>query len=233
MLKSWIFAAVSAAVAAGLGAAPAAAQTSNSMLATSGVMNRISASDVVSMMTDLGVHTQLTASEDGTPVLLASTDGGARFMFQFFGCDDQAKAVGCLNTIILAAAPSAGSTYDDLNAFNGRATVTTAVNLPEQQTILFGRNIIVAGGHSRDLFKATVYYFLRDVASFVNSRAGSASVAFEKPSRAVSKLTPPQAEAARRNPSEAFGITDYRAAVSTAIANTNDVDFSVNYAPGK
>jgi hypothetical protein len=236
MPKSWKFIAVAAALAAfcGAGAAPAAAQqTSNGMLSggSGTIMSLISASDVASMMTELGVTTELKAAADGSPYLLAAAGGGGRFVFRFFGCESAVQATGCRNTIVTAALPSAGVSYDDLNNFNGASVVTTAVNIPEQQIIIFGRNIIILGGHSRDLFKGTVYLFLRDVDSFASSRSSAASVSFSKEAPARSKISGVQGGGAEKGPTEVFGVSDLQADISAAIANTNDIDFAVDYEP--
>lgn len=223
------FAAAAAAVFGAI-VAPAGAQgTSNNALAGSGgVMSLISASDVAAMMTELGVASELVNAE-GTAILVAETEGGGRFLFRFFGCANEAQAVNCRNTIITAGLPSAGITYEDLNTFNGNSIVTTAVNVPEQQIVLFGRNIIVLGGHSRDLFKGTVYLFLNDVSSFAQMTSSASSVAFA-PEAKGSKISG-VASTVPSGPKTFFGLKDISQEVSAAIANTNDVSFKVNYTP--
>lgn len=221
--------AAAAAAIFGALAAPAGAQTSNNALAGSGgVMSLISASDVAAMMGELGVASQLVAA-DGSAILVAETEGGGRFLFRFFGCANEAQAVNCRNTIVTAGLPSAGVTYDDLNLFNGNSVVTTAVNVPEQQIVLFGRNIIILGGHSRDLFKGTVYLFLNDVASFAQMSSSASSIAFA-PKADGSKISGVAAMSPSA-PKTFFGLTDISQEVSAAIANTKDVSFKVNYTP--
>lgn len=227
---------VAAAAAAILGAfaAPAGAQgTSNAMPgAANSVMNRISAPDVAAMMAEIGVAAQGIAAE-GTTIVIAETPGGGRFLFNFLACQDQAQALNCGNVLVMAALPAAGMTYEDLNAFNGNAVVTTGVYAPEQQIVLFGRNIIVYGGHSRDLFKSTIYFFLNDVSTFAQTAGGSASSVAFAPKASGSKISGVQSAPVSESSKAFFGLTDISQVVSTAIANTNDVSFKVDYTPAQ
>ncbi|MGE0408841.1 MAG: hypothetical protein AB7P23_06210 [Amphiplicatus sp.] len=232
MLKSGNIFAVLAAIV-GLGAAPAAGQApSGNSLSGGGMMSSISAGDIVSMMTDFGVSTKLaTPSSGGAPLVVATTSGGAMFLFHLIACQNEAQATGCQSALVTAALPSAGVTYDDLNNFNGAAAVTTAVNLPSQQAILFGRHIIVAGGHSRNLFASTVALFLNDVGEFARSRLGATSVGYSKGMAQKSKIGALQSPAPAAP--KVFGLEDISAEISAAIANTNDVDFAVTYKPAQ
>lgn len=221
--------------AAGLASlAPAGAQTSNSLSAgPAEIMTRISASDVIAMMTELGVATELKANSEGSPpYILASVLGGGRFLFYFFNCENVAEARDCTYTIVSTAFPSAGLAYEEINEFNRNASVTTGVNLGEQQIIVLGRNILVFGGHSRELFKGTVYLFLRDVQSFADRKAPAASVGFSPPPKKASKITGLGRRDADGEAPKALGITDLSAEIAVAIANTNDVSFSLDYQSG-
>lgn len=219
------------AAAALVSIAPANAQTSNSLTGSASVMDKISASDVASMMTELGVTSQMLPQEGGSPVMLATTPSGGRFLFHFRGCADAAQAVGCANTVVTAALPSAGYSYDDLNDFNGSAVVSTAVAVSPQQVIVLGRNIIVLGGHSRELFKGTVYLFLVDVQKFVDMKQTANSVAFRPSPEKASKIGRLSAEPSPAGAESAFGLSDLSAETSAAIANTRDVAFSIDYRP--
>jgi hypothetical protein len=214
--------AVAAAVAV---ASPAAFAQSNQM---PGLMAKISASDVVSMMTELGVATQLVPIQGTGPVVLATTPGGGKFVFHLMACDDVANSARCGNVIVTAAMSNTGLAYDDLNAFNGDSIVTAAVNVPEEQVVVLGRNIVVVGGHSRELFKTTVYLFLNDVQKFAASSASSKSVGFTVAPNPQSKI---DALSAGKRPARAFGFDDLSADVSASIANTKDVDFSLPKQP--
>lgn len=225
MGKSLNFAAAMAACV-GLCATPAASQggagTANSFGSASAVMQSVSAADVAGMMTEMRVSTQLVRAEAAAePIMLAETESGARFLFYFIGCKTPAQAAGCDGVVVSTALPSAGLSYDALNSFNGEASVTVAVNVASEKMVMFGRNIIIAGGHGRELFQATVYLFLVDVSGFVKKNAGVASASFAQPPSAGSKIAP----AASRDMAGAFGLDDLSALVATAIANTGVADF--------
>ena len=231
MLKT-IIAAVFAVLGGAIAASAAAQETSNPTFSGAPMMSLISASDVADMMTELGVSTQLTSADDGgAPFLVAQTPGGGRFLFRFLGCQDAALATGCRNTIVTAALPGLGKTYDDINDFNGNSVVTTAVNVPGEQMVLFGRNIIVLGGHSRELFKGTVFLFLNDVQQFSATQAAT-SVAFEAGPDESSKISGIGARSVSETPETFFGVTDISPEIAAAIANTRDTDFAVEYASG-
>lgn len=220
------------AAAALVGFAPANAQTSNSLSGPAEVMGKVSAGDVASMMAELGVASQILPVEGEATMLLATTPSGGRFLFHFRGCENAAQASGCANTVVTAALPSAGYSYDDLNEFNGSAVVTTAVAVSPQQMIVLGRNIIVLGGHSRELFKGTVYLFLVDVQKFVDMKQTANSVAFRPSPEKAAKIGRLSAEPAPAGSISAFGLSDLSAETSAAIANTRDVAFSIDYRPG-
>lgn len=230
MLKSLkVVAALAASM--GVGLAPAAAQSSNNLYGETGMMGLISASDVSSIMSEFGVTTVFKPRPGGAPYIEASTPGGGRFMFHLVACQDEAQLIGCQSVFVTTALSNTGVAYDDLNNFNGNASVTTAVNVPNQQLIAFGRHILIVGGHSRDLFAATVALFLHDVGSFASARAGTSSVSFKASKAPRSKISGVQSIAVPEGPATVFGMVDISAEVASAIANTNDVSFSVSYQP--
>ena len=231
-MKSAMQAAVLAAAALA-GFAPAGAQTSNSLSGPAEMMTQVSAGDVTAMMAELGVTTELKADSDASPpYILATVPGGGRFLFHFFNCEAVAAAGNCAYTVVSTAFASAGVTYDEINDFNRNASVTTGVNIGEQQIIILARNIIVFGGHSRELFKGTVYLFLRDVQNFADRKPPAASVRFSPTPQKTSKITGLAAREADGQAPKAFGVTDYSADVAVAIANTSEARFSVDYESG-
>lgn len=214
--------------------APASAQTSNSLsVGTAEMMTRVSAGDVTAMMAELGVASELKADSEGSPpYIVATVPGGGRFLFHFFNCDVVATAGNCAHTVVSTAFASAGVTYDEINDFNRNASVTTGVNIGEQQIIILARNIIVFGGHSRELFKGTVYLFLRDVQNFADRKPPAASVRFSPAPQNTSKIAGLAVREADGQAPKAFGITDFTSDVAVAIANTSEVRFSVDYESG-
>lgn len=205
---------------------PAVAQTSNALPGARTIFDTISAGEVGTMMAEFGVATQLVAIPGvDVPVLLATTEGGGRFIFYFQGCDDPKTVARCAAVVVSTGLPAGGATYETLNDFNSSAAITTAVNVPGEKVVVLGRNILVAGGHSRELFQATVVLFLVDVSNFSKANAGVASVAFARPAEAGSKIS---ARTDAPATAGAFGIADYSQLVAAAIDNTNDVDFLVS-----
>lgn len=232
MLK---FLKVVAAVAAAIGVdlASASAQSTNKLYGGTGVMSLISASDVTSIMSELGVTTMVKPRPGSAPYIEASTPDGGRFLFHLVACQDEAQLIGCQSVFVTTYLSNTGVAYDDLNAFNGNASVTTAVNVPSQQLVALGRHILVVGGHSRDLFAATVALFLHDVRTFASTRAQTNSVSFKTPRPLRSKIGEVQSVAIPEGPAMIFGRSDFSAEIATAIANTDDVDFSVVYQLGR
>lgn len=213
---------------------PAGAQTSNSPLGQPQVMSKISASDVASMMTELSITSQMVTPEGSpTPYLLATTAGGGRFLFRFEGCEIPAAAKNCGSSVVTAALPSTGFTLEDVNGFNGRASVTTGVHVPEQRVVILGRHILVIGGHSRELFKGTVYLFLVDVQTFANQMQAANSVAFRLPPEKAAKIAREAASEAAPQSPHIFGAGDMKAEVSMAIANSAGVDFLIERPAGE
>ena len=213
------------AVCASLSASGASAQTANSFAPADTIMQTVSASEVAAMMAQIGVKTQLVSVDSlAEPILLAETQSGARFLFYFFGCAVPAQSAECASTVVSTGLPMPGVPFDALNDFNGEANVTVAVSVPGEQLIMFGRNILIAGGHSKDLFQATVYLFLTDVSSFAQKNAGVTSVAFAKKRVEGSKISGRIEAAPEIRP---FGVSDLSPIVAAAIENTGEVSFSV------
>ncbi|MBI1393956.1 MAG: hypothetical protein GC152_14555 [Alphaproteobacteria bacterium] len=164
----------------GFGLSGAAAQTANALNAN---LQTISAADVAQMLTEFEISSEMRAAPSGaaTPVLLAETGGGGRFLVSFLKCANPAQAAGCSQATITTAQSSSGVAYDDLNRFNGESTVTRVVYDASQQLLIFGRNIVMPGGVGRDNFKLQVALFLHDMGKFVSSRsAAGIAVSFNR-----------------------------------------------------
>lgn len=181
------------------------------------IMNKVSISDVQAMMTEMELSSAVVTVPGGGKVLLLTTPGGAKFGFSFLGCDDQANSVSCANTIVTAGIAAGAVTLDTINKFNGGSVVTTAIMIPEENIIIFGRNIVVLGGHARELFKGTVYLFLRDIQNFVDSSEASA--------KTVSAQKGESVQVGRD--AVIAGKKDYSLEVTTAIDNVRGVTFAI------
>lgn len=208
-----------------LGVAPALAQ--NKIPAAAGALSEsMSATDVTAMLGEYSIASELRASQaGGSPSLVATTAGGAKFLVGFFECADAAKPSGCKQVMISTAQASGGVDFEDLNSFNGQSSVTTVVYEPTNQILIFGRNIFMPGGIGRENFKLQTALFLSDMQQFVEGRrASTKSVSFTETPKLKSKITSMTGDA--DEPSMAFAIgADRSVEIELAIGNSLDVDF--------
>ena len=208
------------------GAAPALAQ--NTLNPGGALAHTTSASDVASMLSDFSITTERRAgAPGGAPTLVASIPGGAKFLVGFFDCADMANAAGCKQVMVSTAMSSGGVNFEDLNAFNGQSSVTTVVYEPNNQILIFGRNIFMPGGVGRENFKLQVSLFLNDMQTYVTTRRETAkSVSYMETPRLKSKIASMTANAAPGAPRYSISF-DRASEIEAAIANSFDVDFVV------
>jgi hypothetical protein len=156
-------------------AAPAAAQsTANSQLQSSSAKHHFSASEVSAILSEFAINSALAPYDgNGSATLLAQTSGDAKFVISLFGCENPADGNQCTGAVIYTATSNAGIAYDDINRFNASTNVTIAVNVAEQNIILFGRQLFFAGGVGRDNFKYITALFLRDMQNFMDARVAA------------------------------------------------------------
>jgi hypothetical protein len=230
-LKSAAVAAALMSGVVGLGGA-ATAQTANSL--GGATFSKMDATSMSSVLGEFGITTELRASQrpGGAPVMVATTDGGAKFMISFFNCLDAASAQGCDQMMVSTAQPSAGIEFADLNLFNGTSNVTTAVYDPNSQILIFGRNVFMPGGVGRENLKLQVYLFLQDMQTFVSSRSGAgvASISFDKKVDLKSKIIALTAEPDAPAPFVRAGAApdDRSLEIELAIANSTGVTFNAD-----
>lgn len=207
----------------------AAFAQNNALPSKAGLLETVSATEVSSMLGEFGFATELrTANGAASPSLVATTDGGAKFLVGFFDCADAARPAGCKQVMVSTAQASGGVEFDDLNAFNGQSSVTTAVYEPSNQILIFGRNIFAPGGIGRDNFKLQVALFLNDMQGFVEQRRAGAkkSVSWMKTPDLKSKIDSVAASDAVAPEARRLMISaDGSAEVEIAINNSFDVSF--------
>ncbi len=211
------------AASAAFAATPAFAQ--NTLAPGAALSESVGAAEVKAMLGEFGIGTELRANPaGGSPSLVATTTGGAKFLVGFFECADAAKPAGCKQIMVSTAQSSGGVAFEELNSFNGQSSVTTVVYEPTNQILIFGRNIFMPGGIGRENFKLQIALFLADMQLFVEGRRGSTkSVAFESP-KLKSKIT--SMTAAGDAPSHLASVSHDRSLeVEMAIANSLDVSF--------
>jgi hypothetical protein len=208
-------------------AAPAMAQSPN------GVLETVGANDVSAMLADFGIASEVKNAAPGqAPAILATTEGGAKFLIGFFDCAQPTAAAGCKQAMVSTAQSSAGIAFDELNSFNGNANVTTVVYDSSNQILIFGRNIFMTGGIGRDNFKAQVYLFLADMQEFMNGRRASAkSVSLKVQPELNSKIS--SITVGDHSPmATRIGISqDASVEIGMAISNSLDVNFTNGSTP--
>ncbi len=213
------------------GATAASAQTSNSTLSAGRSLESISAADVQAMLTEFEIGSELQPSNAGrAPSVLATTEGGAKFLIGFFECASIATASGCKQALISTAQASGGVSFEDLNQFNGVSSVTTVVYDAGNQILIFGRNVFMPGGVGRDNFKLQIALFLRDMQTFIEGRQTTAAqVAFTVRPRLEEKISSVTGAGETRAAIAKFLISD-DGSTEVALAINNSVDKS--FAPG-
>lgn len=222
MRKALIMAAAAAALSG------AAAAQNNPPAAKAGLLEAVSATDVSAMLAEFGFTSEMRmANGAASPSLVATTDGGAKFLVGFFDCADAAKPAGCKQMMVSTAQASGGVDFDDLNSFNGQSSVTTAVYEPTNQIVIFGRNIFSPGGIGRDNFKLQVALFLNDMQGFVETRrAGAKSVSLMKTPDLKTKIDSVSGgESVAAEARRLMISADGSAEVEIAINNSFDVSF--------
>lgn len=214
--------------ALGAGTTAQAQSTSNGQLFGGGVMSKFSASDVSSMLGDFEIATSLVDFEGGdSATMLAETSGGARFIISMKTCDNLATATGCERAMIYTAIPNAGFAYEDLNNFNLGANITKAMNLAEQNIIIFGTPIYARGGIGRDNFKLLAALFLNDMQKFSEAQnAAAAEVSFGQGPKPGGKLDNiGSGDMAAQDTAPLYSASMKEHALSAAIVNTWKVEF--------
>lgn len=202
-------------------------------------LTSMSATEVVSMLNEFGITSEIQQSGiQGSPLVVATTTGGAKFLVGFLNCKGTGTAARCGQAMVTTMQSSAGIAFEDLNGFNGTANVTTVVYEPEQRILIFGRNIFTPGGIGRENFKLQVALFLSDMQRFMTERSSTAtSIAFTTKPDLTTKIdslnvrrshskpvgTQIKAEAPR---SKKFQLSeDGKLEVELAIANARGVNY--------
>lgn len=204
------------------------AQTSaNTQLLSAGLMQDFSAADVTSMLAEFEIGTAVQPYQgDETASMVATTSGGATFIITMLQCADAAAASGCKQAVIYTGMPNSGVAYDDLNTFHTNADVTRAINVPDQQMIVFGTQIFAQGGIGRENFQLLTALFLNDMQAYIQnqmSAATSVALRFEqKPQGKTGNISTVISTGARL-PSPRIKSVDH--ALAAAVANTRNVEF--------
>ncbi|VAV99521.1 hypothetical protein MNBD_ALPHA05-1562 [hydrothermal vent metagenome] len=212
-------------------AGTAAAQSAaNNQLQSSNAKHHFSAGEVSAILAEFEIQSALAPYDgNGSATLIAQTSGDAKFVVSLFGCENPADGSQCGGAVIYTATSNAGIAYDDINKFNADSSVTMAVNVAEQNIIVFGRQLFFSGGVGRGNFKYITALFLRDMQDFMDLRAAAGT--------SVSLNVAPAAAGKTDNVADAGDMPAFAAksislddvdshVLSAAIANTWHVSFN-------
>jgi hypothetical protein len=214
-----------------LGAWGALAQSgSNDQLSSGGLKHTFSIADVSAILEESSISAAAQPYEgDDSATLMATTAGDGRFLISLFQCERPEDGEGCSGATIFTGFPNAGVTFDELNHFNSESNVTRAVNVAEQNLVLFGMQIFFNGGIGRENFKYVVELFLSDMQNHVDGKmAGGMSVSLDKAPPSRKKIDNLTKSGDREAQKGAFGPGyNLDQALNAAVSNSWDVNFSL------
>lgn len=247
-IKTWAAVMAAGVALSALNAAAFAQQGVNSLApAQASVVQTVSAADIEAMLAGYSVTTQRgpTSVEGGVVSIVATTPGNAQFFITLINCSDLAGASGCPILATFTAWSNSGLSYDDLNSFNSKADVTKAVNVAEQNLVVFRTQQFLQGGVTKANVADGIVRFLGDMQQFVEERrvAGTqVSAKVETLQAAPSKISGTdraqsaakliEENIARLSAAQSSGpvinersVMIVEEAVAAAIGNTADVQF--------
>ncbi len=214
--------------AATLGVSTVVAQsTTNTQLMSNSLIEEFSAADVESMLGELEISlVRQPYLGDGTVSLLATTSGGATFVITMLSCSDPAAALGCKQAIVYTGISNVGVVFDDINTFHTNANVTRAINVPQQDIIVFGTQIFSQGGIGRENFQLLTALFLRDMQDYIQSqRAAGTSVSLQLETAPKNKIGNEPTSSTQSILLPSFYRETISHTLTAAVSNTRNVDF--------
>ena len=217
--------------ATGVQAQPA---TNSQLLGASPLLQKVSLADVSNFLEPIGITVEpFEDSQADTFTVMATSESGGQFFVTFFACADPLTGSDCEGFSSYAGFSNAGFAYDDLNRFNTESSVSKAINIADQNAVIFGVQQYLTGGVTADNMQFITVLFLNDLDQFIISQenAGTA-VSFSDEKRETSDAKTDNILAA--NESElltSFGRVSMRAAISSAINNTTGVRFNAASRP--
>lgn len=224
-------AAMCAALASVFGATATAQIASNGPITSASVKSTFDVEDVQSILAGLSISAERTPYENNeSATLAATTEGGGKFLISLFGCDDPVAGKSCAGAATYTAFSNAGLAYDDINTFNKDAKVSKAINVGEQNVVIFGFQRFFAGGVSQPNFEYGTILFLQDMQDFVVSRnTASTSVSLLRTEDSVTIIRG-KADNLEKSPQDftaagVAGVVSPAGVIGAAIANTGFVTF--------
>ncbi len=204
-----------------------AQSTANTQLMSNGLIEEFSAADVESMLGELDISlVRQPYAGDNTVSMLATTSGGATFVITALSCSDPAAALGCKQAVVYTGISNAGVVFDDINTFHTNANVTRAINVPQQDIIVFGTQIFSQGGIGRQNFQLLTALFLRDMQDYIqNQRAAGTSVSLQLEMAPKNKIGNRPTISTESIMLPSFYRENISHTLTAAVSNTRNVDF--------
>lgn len=224
-------------IAAILVAASASVQAqtaSNPPLAGGGLKEKYSANEIMALLADYNITSELAPYENNdAATIVATLPGGINIIVGMLLCDNPAAGEGCQAAVIYTGISNSGVAYEDINTFNTVSNVTRAINIAEQNLIIFNRQIFFTGGVGSNNFKVILELFLSDMQRYADSKAAGVAVSLpltpQTPQSPLSKtdnLLSPQAPADVAAALPIQGMSTR--ALSAAIKNSIHGNYSVH-----
>ncbi len=222
------------ATAAIVAASAQAQPTSNSQLLSSAMIEKASAADITGFLEPLNIA--VTPFEDGDDeayTIMATAETGGQFLVTLFGCADPVAGEGCEAVSSYAGFSNAGLAYDDLNRFNTQSNVSKAINVADQNAVIFGVQQYLSGGVSADNMQFVMVLFLTDLDRFMAAQENAqTSISLPANSRETQKSKTGNLLSDSDRPAPAaFGRYSLSGAIASAINNTGNVTFGATPRP--
>lgn len=230
LLKITAVFAAAAIIASNAQAQPAA----NAQLLAPAKIEKASAADIAGVLEPLAITVEpFEEGDDSAYTIMATTESGGQFLVTLFACADPLAGTDCEGVSSYAGFSNAGLAYEDLNRYNLESAVSKAINVADQNAVIFGVQQYLSGGVSPGNMQFVIVLFLADLDKFM---AGAPN---EQTSVSMSAT---QSETARpktgnllsaRDASATAAIGPYsiKGAIASAINNTGNVAFTTPAQP--
>lgn len=201
----------------------------NAQLLAPTTIEAASMDDIAAILAPMRVS--VTSMDDGdaaTFTMIATAESGGQFLVTLFGCADPGVGSNCQGVSTYAGFSNAGLAYDDLNRYNLESSISKAINVADQNAVIFGVQQFLNGGVSLNNVQFVIALFLTDLDNYMGAGAnGKTSVAWTENEADPAASKTGNVLQTRGAPSPApFGPYSVEGAIASAINNTSDVRFS-------
>lgn len=203
--------------------------TNSQLLGAPPLVEKASLADITDFLAPLGISVEpFEDSQADTFTVMATSESGGQFFVTLFACADPLTGAGCEGFSSYAGFSNAGFAYDDLNRFNTESSVSKAINIADQNAVIFGVQQYLTGGVTADNMQFITVLFLNDLDQFIISQenAGTAVSFSDKDRESSGTKTDNILDATESELLTSFGRVSMPAAISSAINNTTGVRFT-------